>query len=77
MWPDNERALAIFERVGSRWNYHPAGGTPYGLRWESIYPLMDSLELTPAEWNELLDELAVMESVAVNTMREFAPKPKH
>jgi hypothetical protein len=76
VWPDNERALAVFQRVGTCWIYPAMGGTPIGMRWEAIYPLMDRQQLPPAEWDDLRDELAVMEATALATMREFAPKPK-
>lgn len=76
MWPDNERALALFQRVGTRWAYAPMGNTPYGLRWEAIYPLMDRLQLPPPEWDELHADLMAMEAAAVAAIRDFAPKPK-
>ena len=78
VWPDNERALHVFQRVGSRWFPAPAGGVPIGLRWEAIYPLMDRLQLEASEWDELHQDLMVMEDEALATFREFAPKPgKH
>lgn len=76
MWPDNERALETFQRVGTRWIYPAMGGTPIGLRWEAIYPLMERLELPPPEWDDLHDALTVMEAAAMDTMRKHAPKPK-
>ena len=47
-----------------------------GLRWEAIYPLLDRMGLASAEWDELVEELQIMEVAAINTMREHAPKPK-
>lgn len=38
--------------------------------------MMDRRGLTSAEWDELHDALAVMESEAISTMHEFAPKHK-
>ena len=52
------------------------GGTPSGLRWEAIYPLMDRLQLPAPEWDELHADLMAMEAAAVAAFREFAPKPK-
>ncbi|GAB2472195.1 hypothetical protein GCM10027082_24640 [Comamonas humi] len=75
VWPDNERALAIFDNVGTRWLFPSMGGSPIGLRWEAIYPLMDRLNLSNDDWNSLHDDLMVMEVEALKTMREFAPKP--
>lgn len=76
VWPDNERAIELFSKVGTRWMIPPMGGTPYGLRWEAIYPLMDRLGLDSEEWSALHDDLMVMETAAIDTMREFAPKDK-
>ena len=52
------------------------GGPPIGIRWEAIYPLMDKLGLDADEWNDLHDCLMVMETEAISTIAEFAPKPK-
>lgn len=76
MWPENERAMAFFQRVGTRWLVPAMGGIPQGLRWEAIYPLMEQLKLPPDEWDELHLELMLMEESALDTMREFAPPPK-
>lgn len=74
VWPDNERALGIFRKVGTRWKLPPMGTVPVGLQWEAIYPLMDRLELTGPEWDDLHDDLMTLEVAAIDTMREFAPK---
>lgn len=76
MWPDNERALALFRKIGTRWIVSPMGGPPLGIRWEAIYPLMDRLELIGTEWDALHGDLMVMENSAMNTMQEFATMNK-
>lgn len=63
-------------RVGTKWLYPSMGGTPLGIRWEAIYPLMDRLGLEAGDWQDLHDDLQVMELASMETMREFAPKPK-
>lgn len=75
IWPDNALATDIFKKVGTRWFYPAMGGTPIGLRWEAIYPLMDRLELAGPDWDDLHDAVMVLEIAAIETMREFAPKP--
>lgn len=74
VWPDNELALDIFRRVGTRWRSPPMGGVPIGLQWEAIYPLMERKKLDDDQWNDLHDCLMVMEQEAIKTMHEFAPK---
>lgn len=63
----------VFARVGTRWRYPAMGGVPIGLDWPAIYPLMDRQE---ADWDDLHEGLIAMESEAISTMREFAPKDK-
>lgn len=75
MWPDNEAAYQVFRKVGTRWKIPPMGGVPIGLEWPAMYPLMDRLGLDEDGWNGLHDDLMVLESAAIDTMREFAPKP--
>lgn len=74
VWPDNELALSVFQRVGTKWMYPPMGGTPMGLRWEAIYHLMDRFAPDKEVWTQLHDDLCVMECEAIETMKEFAPK---
>lgn len=76
MWPDNERAMDMFRRVGTRWAYGAMGGVPNGLRWEAIYPIIDHMGLPAAEWDDLVDSMQVMEVAAIATMHRHAPKPK-
>nr|WP_314710532.1 DUF1799 domain-containing protein [uncultured Comamonas sp.] len=73
IWPDNELACSIFRRVGTRWRSPPMGGVPIGLQWEAIYPLMERQKLDDDQWNDLHDDLMVLEAVAIEVMREFAP----
>lgn len=50
------------------------GGVPIGLQWEAIYPLMERQKLGDDQWNDLHDDLMVLEASAIEVMREFAPK---
>lgn len=61
--------------MGSKWVYPAMGsGAPIGLRWEAIYPLMDRLGLANHEWDDLHDDLSVMEQSAIHTFHSN-PKP--
>ena len=68
--------MQLFSVVGTRWKFPPVGGSPLGLDWVSIYPLMDRLGLDDEDWNDLHESLMVMETEAVSTIAEFAPKQK-
>ena len=74
MWPDNEAALSIFQRVGTRWRLIQGCPIPIGLQWEAIYPLMDRLGLDNDAWNDLHEALMVMEDEALATRVEFAKR---
>lgn len=41
---------------------------PVGLRWEAIYPLMDRMQLDASGWDDLREDLEVMESAALKAM---------
>ena len=41
---------------------------PVGLRYEAIYPLMDRMNLSAEEWDDLLADLEVMEHAALEAM---------
>ena len=72
VWPDNWTAFLFFRRLGTRWCVGMGGAT--GIRWEAVYPLMDRLGLEPEQWDELLQDLEVMESAALTQMAKDAPK---
>lgn len=72
IWPDNELACSIFRRVGTRWRLPPLGGVPIGLQWEAIYPLMERQKLDDDQWNDLHDDLMVLEMAAIEVFNEFS-----
>ena len=55
--------MQFFARLRTRWQHGMAG--PVGLRWEAIYPLMDRLALEPDAWDDLRNDLEVMECAAL------------
>lgn len=67
VWPENLPALQMFQRIGTRWVFGAMGGVA-GIRWEAVYPLMDRLNLPPAEWDALLSDLEIMEQAAMEVM---------
>lgn len=67
VWPENQRAVDVFQRIGTRWNRGALGGT-FGICWEAVYPLMDRLGLSAEEWDDLLFDLEIMEYAALLVM---------
>ena len=49
---------------------------PVGLDYCAVYPLMERMQLTRAEWLDLLDDLRVMEQGAMAQLAENAENAK-
>lgn len=68
VWPDNWRAFVLFSRVQTQWNVGMGG--PTGLRYEAIYPLLDREAQDAEDWQQLFDDLQVLEGAALKQMGE-------
>lgn len=72
VWPDNWTAFGLFHRMSTQWNTSMSGCT--GLKYESLYPLLDRAATCPEEWEELFDDVQVMESEVLKQMHESKPE---
>lgn len=70
VWPDNWPAFALFARVQTQWNVGMGGRC--GLRYEALYPLLDRATETEEQWDELFDDVRVMEYAALKQMADDA-----
>lgn len=68
IWPDNVRAYNTFYGLRKQWNIAPMGG-PIGLNFLVAYSRMDRMGLTVEEYNQLDEDLQVMEDAALTAMR--------
>lgn len=66
VWPENWAAWTMFMRVQTQWNVGMNGAT--GLRYEAIYPLLDREAKTRDEWEDLFDDIQVIERAALIQM---------
>lgn len=66
IWPENEQAFFLFQRMVRRWNIGMAG--PTGLDFNVLYRMMDRMNLTPDRYDELEIEITVLESAALEEM---------
>jgi len=66
VWPENVRAFTLFTRVGTQWRVGMSGAT--GLDYCALYPLLDRETKDEAEWQQLFDDIQVMESKALSIM---------
>jgi hypothetical protein len=43
---------------------------PSGLRYETLYPLLDRETASPREWDALFEDIRVMEAAALEAMHK-------
>ena len=68
VWPDNWDAVILFHRLGSQWRAGPGG--VFGLDYNVLYRMMDRMILTPERYDELEEEIQILEAAAVEEMRK-------
>lgn len=63
MWPENWPAFSVFVRVRTQWRTGPRGviGLDYGV----IYRELDRMHLGPDRYDQLMDDLRVLEAAAL------------
>ena len=66
VWPENWPAYLLFTSLQTQWN----AGT--GLRYEALYPLLDRQTDTPEQWQQLFDDVRVMEYAVLAQMADNA-----
>jgi hypothetical protein len=68
IWPENWAAFRLFVSMSTQWR---AGmGGPTGLCYEALYPLLDRTASSHEEWEELFDDVRLMEREALSVMQE-------
>ncbi|WP_052736111.1 DUF1799 domain-containing protein [Aquincola tertiaricarbonis] len=72
VFPDNWQAAVLFLRMGNNWRVGPAG--PYGLDFNVLFHKMDRMKLTPERYEELEEEIGVIEDAALQTMHAAAKR---
>lgn len=71
IWPENWQAYLLFTSLQTQWNVGGMGGRT-GLRYEALYPLLDRQTDTPEQWQQLFDDVRVMEYAALSQMADDA-----
>lgn len=69
IWPDNVRALSLFDAVGTQWR--ASGFGLIGLDYNVLYRRMDRLHLSESDYEALENDIRIMEDEALTTMREL------
>lgn len=68
MYPDNCLAYELFADMRTQWRIGMGGAT--GLDYGVMYRMMDRMNLTPDDYNDLEQCVRVMEYTALEVMHE-------
>ena len=68
VWPENWPTFLLFSRLSTQWRIGMAG--PTGLDYSALYPLLDKVATSSDEWDEIFEDVRVMERAALDAMRE-------
>lgn len=68
MWPENWPAFQLFVKLQTQWLTGFKGRT--GLNYPSLFPLMDRLKLSDSEYENLFDDIRVLELAALEEMNQ-------
>lgn len=71
VWPDNWPAWQLFVQVSGQWR--SSFGGMYALDYTPLFMRMDHLHLDPAAWDELFNDVRVLEAAALVQMRAAKP----
>jgi len=69
VWPENWRVFVLFSRLQTQWSVGGMGGAT-GLRYESVYPLLDREAQGAEDWQQLFDDLQTLEGAALKQMSD-------
>jgi len=68
VWPQTERAFNLFRSLRTQWQVGMGG--PVGLNFMVAFRRMDRMGLSPAEYDQLDQDLQIMEAAALQVMHE-------
>ncbi|OZI23621.1 hypothetical protein CAL26_09270 [Bordetella genomosp. 9] len=66
VWPGHEEALSLFLSIRTQWRVGMAGAT--GLDYGVLFHKMDRMGLSPERYEELEEEVRIMENAALDEM---------
>ena len=68
VWPENWPAFAIFADLATQWRV--GAGGPVGLDYNVLFHKLDRMQLSRDEYDELEEDIRVMEREALDTMND-------
>jgi hypothetical protein len=66
VFPCNRKVVQLFSRLSTQWRTGMGG--PTGLDYTLPLKLMDRMQLNEKDYDEMIDDLTVMEMAALNEM---------
>jgi len=72
VWPENHSIFLLFRRMERQWNFIAGlgGAVRVGLNMSALPVFTARMNLSDAEYEEMLDDLQLMESAALVAMNE-------
>lgn len=68
IWPENQESISLFSRVSTQWRVGMNG--PTGLDYMPLFHQMDRMGLTPDRYDQMLDDIRVIEAEALTLMNK-------
>jgi len=68
IYPENWETVSVFSQMSTQWR--PAFSGVIGLDYSVLFRLMDNLQLSKSEWEQMFNDIRIMESVALETIRQ-------
>jgi len=68
IWPENEKAISLFSSVSTQWRIGMGG--PTGLDYNVLFHLLDRMRLTDTEYDQLFDDVRIIESEALTILNK-------
>jgi len=68
VWPENMPAINLFSTLSSQLIFGPGGAT--GLNYMPLFARMDRLKLSEQDYEQLFDDIRVIESEALSIMNK-------
>ncbi len=68
VWPENWQTVGLFISVATQWRIGMGG--PTGLDYNVLFRILDNMGCSRDEWDQLFDDIRVMESAALESMRQ-------
>lgn len=65
VWPENWAAWCLFAELDTQWHRAGMNGARTGLMYAVLWERLDRLQLTPADWLQLYDDVRVLEQAAL------------